>query len=204
MTEPEVQPPPSELRGWIEGARQGEPAAAEALVEWLYPAVIAVVRRRLPARMEAEDAAQEVFLRLFRKLHQFRGEPESLVRWVRRLAFTTCLNLLRHERRRPELRWSDLDESEARTLEAAASAEPDAATLADRHAARNLLRQVLDTLPAADRWLIEWLELEERSVAEVIRETGWSAVRVRVRAHRARRRLERALKQVLMERDETY
>jgi DNA-directed RNA polymerase specialized sigma24 family protein len=45
------------------------------------------------------------------------------------------------------------------------------------------------------------LELEELSVAEVAERTGWSAVRVRVRAHRARRKLERAVKHLWNERE---
>jgi RNA polymerase sigma-70 factor (ECF subfamily) len=186
------------VQRWLDGTRKGDADAAEALVTYLYPAVIQVVRRRLPERMDEADAAQEVFLRLFRKLGQFRGGPESLIRWTRRLAFTTCLNLIRHERRRPELRWDDLEPAEAGALETLAATD---AAVSDRLAARELLERLLATLPAVDRWLIEWLELDELSVAEVAERTGWSAVRVRVRAHRARRKLERAVKHLWNERE---
>jgi RNA polymerase sigma-70 factor (ECF subfamily) len=200
MSGPASDPPPAAVQRWLDGTRDGDPAAAEALVNYLYPVVIQVARRRRPERMDETDAAQEVFLRLFRKLEQFRGGPESLIHWTRRLAFTTCLNLLRHERRRPELHWDDLPPAEAGALEALAAPEGDAGAAGDRRAARELLERLLATLPAEDRWLIEWLELEELSVAEVAERTGWSAVRVRVRAHRARRKLKRAVKLLWHER----
>jgi RNA polymerase sigma-70 factor (ECF subfamily) len=187
---------------WIEGVREGDPEAAEALVAYLYPAVIQVVRRRLPERMDEEDAAQEVFLRLFRKLDQFRGGPESLVRWARRLAFTTCLNLIRHERRRPEVRWGDLGEGEALLLTGLATSTGESTASAEREAARELVGRLLATLPAADRWVIEMLELEERTVDEVRELTGWSGVGVRVRAHRARRKMQQALRRLMSLKEE--
>ncbi|MCB1126104.1 MAG: sigma-70 family RNA polymerase sigma factor [Verrucomicrobiae bacterium] len=195
-------PADAQVPGWIAGVRAGDPKAAEALVMHLYPAVIQVVRRRLPDRLDEEDAAQEVFLRLFRKLDQFRGGPDSLVRWTRRLAFTTCLNLIRHERRRPEVRWSDLGEAETAVLARVVTPDWESAASAERESARELVGRLLAGLPAADRWLIEMLEIEERSVDEVRELTGWSGVGVRVRAHRARRKLQQAMRRLMNHQEE--
>jgi len=178
-----------DLQQCLEGVRQNQQPAALALVENLYPLVIRIVRAHLPRRMAEEDLAQEVFLKLFSRLAQYRprdGIPFE--HWVSRLAVRTCLDSLRAERRRPELRWSDMGDEGVAWLQyvlLAKDAPPDASPAAAREVVENLLRQ----LPPKDRLVINLLDLEQRSVKEISRITGWSATLVKVRAFRARRRL---------------
>jgi RNA polymerase sigma-70 factor (ECF subfamily) len=140
--------------------------------------------------------AQEVFLRVFNCLPGFRSRAASLEAWIRRIAFTTCLNQLRHEARRPELRWSDLTEEQAALVETLrvtdAAEEP-----AQRAAARDLVGRLLGSLPGPDRVLLELVDVEQRPMEEVCELTGWSRVNVRVRCFRARNRLRHALKRFL-------
>lgn len=186
----------TDLDALLTAVRAGDPEAAVALVERLYPVVMAVAHRRRPATMEPEDMAQEVFAKIFVALPGFRGSAASLEAWARRIAFTTCLNQLRHEARRPELRWADLTEAETAALESLRHTEPSEEP-AQRAAARGLVAQLLASLPAPDRVLLELIDLEQRPLEEVCRLTGWSRVNVRVRCFRARRRLRRVLKQLL-------
>ena len=187
-----------DLDALLAAVRAGDADAATLLVERLYPVVMAVVHRRRPATASVEDMGQEVFLKLFAGLPTFRGGGASLEAWARRIAFTTCLNQLRHEARRPELRWADLGEEQAACVESLLQTE---APSEPRHraAARELVAVLLRQLPAAERLLLELIDLEERPMADVCRLTGWSAVNVRVRCFRARRRLRHALKQLLKE-----
>jgi RNA polymerase sigma-70 factor (ECF subfamily) len=106
------------------------------------------------------------------------------------------LNQLRHESRRPELRWTDLTEEQATVLETLRHTEPSEEP-AQRVAAHELVAQLLASLPAPDRTLIELIDLEQRPLAEVCQLTGWSRVNVRVRCFRARRRLRRVLQRLL-------
>jgi RNA polymerase sigma factor (sigma-70 family) len=106
------------VRDCLEGVRRNEPLASQALVEHLYPLVIRIVRSHLPRRTAEEDLVQEVYLKIFTRLEQYRerdGVPFE--HWVSRLAVRTCLDQLRAERRRPEWRWSDLNEEEAGWLD---------------------------------------------------------------------------------------
>lgn len=186
----------------LERTRQRDPVAAEALVEFLYPAVMAVVHRRLPRGADPQDLAQEVFLKIFANLDGFRGSGTSLEAWARRIAFRTCLNQLRHQRSRPELRWADLSEEQVELLDSVVLVghEPEPGQQA---AARELLGALLAQLPAKERLLLEWLELEERPLDEVQRLTGWSRINIRVRLHRARHKLRRALAHLLKDHDST-
>jgi RNA polymerase sigma-70 factor (ECF subfamily) len=90
----------------LEQVRAGDEDAARVLVERLYPTVLRMVRSHLPRRTQEEDLAQAVFAKVFAKLGQFSGRV-PLEHWVARNAINTCLNQLKHELVRPELRMSD-------------------------------------------------------------------------------------------------
>ena len=86
---------------------------------------------------------------------------------------------------------ADLSEDQAAALEAATTNHthnPDPALLMG---ARELVDMLLESLSPEDRLVIRMLEIEELSVDEVRQRTGWSATLVRVRAFRARRRLNK-------------
>ncbi|MCC6232883.1 MAG: sigma-70 family RNA polymerase sigma factor [Verrucomicrobiales bacterium] len=166
-----------------------ETAERETMVQ-LYPLVLKIVRAHRPSRMAEEDLCQEVFLRLFRCLHQYAGQV-PFEHWVSRLAVNACIDQLRRQRVRPELRWSDLEEGERVALEALMhqEAEPDRDQAA---AARELVGRLMESLDVKDRLVLQWLELEDRTVREISERTGWSAALVKVRSFRARRRLRQA------------
>ena len=130
---------------------------------------------------------QAVFAKIFSKLDQFSGLV-PLEHWVSRIAINTCINQLKYESIRAELRWADLTEEEEAMVERFASTEN---TLpGDRkHAARELLEHLLERLKPDERLVITLLHLEERSTEEISRITGWSISRVKVKAFRTRRKM---------------
>jgi RNA polymerase sigma factor (sigma-70 family) len=175
----------------LERARRGDPEASRSLVEALYPQVIRIVRSHLPVRAAEEDLAQEIFVKLFARLDQYEARSGvPFEHWVSRLAVRTCLDALRAERRRPELRWSDLPEEQSAWLEfmlVDEAALPDTAPAS----ARELLEKLLSQLPPDDRLVICLLDLEEKSVREIAQLTGWNIPLVKVRAFRARQKLRK-------------
>jgi RNA polymerase sigma-70 factor (ECF subfamily) len=74
--------------------RAGDRDACEELYRRHAPRVLALARRMVGAGEDAEDAVQDVFLAVFRKLGSFRGES-SLATWLYRLAMNVCLDRLR-------------------------------------------------------------------------------------------------------------
>ena len=134
-----------------------------------------------------------IFIKVFQKLDQFSGKV-PLEHWVSRIAINTCINQIKAERVRPELRQADLSEEEASMINnLAATAEelgPDRS-----FAARDLVDRLLATLKPAERLVIDLLYLQQRSVAEIQTLTGWGASLVKVRAFRARQKLKRQLEQ---------
>lgn len=161
--------------------------AAREFVERLLPSVMRIVARNLGRFDEPEDLAQEIFLRVFARLEQYRGDL-PIEHWVRRIALNLCLDRLRRQKARPELRWSDLDEREQALLtEMPAEAT---ASETERLASRELAAKLLAALPSADAWLLGELEMKGLAIAEVCAATGWNPGVARIRAFRARRRLK--------------
>ena len=182
---------PFDLSACLEAVRQHDQEAARVLIEQLHPQVIRIVRSHLPRRLAEEDLAQEIFVKLFDRLPQYVARPGvPFEHWLSRLAVRTCLDALRAERRRPEWRHADLSEDELAWLEHLVSddaAPPDASTAG----ARELVQKLLGQLSPADRLVITLLDLEQKSVKEISRLTGWSVPLVKVRAFRARHKLRR-------------
>jgi RNA polymerase sigma-70 factor (ECF subfamily) len=110
--------------------------------------------------------------------------------WVSRIAVTTCIDQLRMQKRRPELRWADLSENEAQVLDNVLTDEREVAP-DDALAARELVAKLLGQLKPDDRMVIQLLDLEQKSIAEISRLTGWNQSLIKVRAFRARRKLRK-------------
>lgn len=171
--------------------RGNDPDAARELVEHLYPLVIKIVRGHLPRRLEEADLAQEIFMKMFAKLDDYRG-PAPFSHWVSRVAVNTCLNQLRSEKVRPEWRFADLSEAHVAVIEALPGASDDSHPL-DAVIANELVEILLEGLSPQDRMIITMLELDDLSVEEIRERTGWTSTMIRVRAFRARQKMRKHL-----------
>lgn len=142
------------------------------LVRLAAPTALAAARRVTGDPALAEDAAQEAFLRAFRALDRYR--PQSSFRaWVRTIAIRCAIDLMR--RRRPE---SPLPESQA------APGDEES-----RHEDTDLLRAALAQLSPLDREIMMARELEGASDREISIRFQMTMTAVRVRMHRARKRI---------------
>jgi RNA polymerase sigma-70 factor (ECF subfamily) len=170
--------------------RQQDQDAARSLVEYLYPMVIRIVRRNLPRRAAEEDLAQDIFAKVFEKLEQYQGEV-PLEHWVSRIAVNHCLNAIRAQSVRPEWPMADLSEDQAAALDAVTTSGVQDPPPTHLSGARELVDMLLGTLSPEDRLIMRMLELEELPIQRIQEATGWSATYIRVRAFRARRKLNK-------------
>lgn len=79
------------------------------LVDRYQARVLGYIRRMVPHREEAEDLAQEVFLRAFKNIHRFDGRA-SLATWFFKIANNLCIDRARHEKRKGETLSIERDE----------------------------------------------------------------------------------------------
>jgi RNA polymerase sigma-70 factor (ECF subfamily) len=178
----------------IARTRRSDQAAAKELVERLYPAVIRIVRNHLPRRELEEDLSQEIFLKIFSKIHQYRADT-PFEHWVSRISVNSCIDHLRKQRNRPEYRWSDFSEEQQAVLNGLMDgASPPADHFPGE--SRELLARLLLTLKPNERMVVQWLYLEEKSVTEICDLSGWKPSKVKVMAFRARQKLATTIKRI--------
>ena len=155
----------------IQRARAGDRAAFESLLVEHERLVLRVALRLLGRLEDAQDAAQEVFLRLFKHLRGFDGSRE-LAPWLYRMTVNVCRDLQR--KRRPEM---ELDESHALVSEP----EPD-----DR---RRFLAESLKILGEKERAALVLREIEGLETREVARILDCSEATVRSQVSTAKAKI---------------
>ncbi len=172
----------------------GDTAAFEALVRRHQDRLMGVCQRLLGDREEARDAAQEVFLKAFRKAGSYR--PRGRVStWLYRIAVNHCLNRLR---RRKVVRFLPLgalggadDEASLppdRTDPADPAPDPEAVLEARRRWAAT--RCAIDRLPEGQRAVLVLARFEGLSYREIAEVLGITVGAVESRLFRAMRKLE--------------
>jgi RNA polymerase sigma-70 factor (ECF subfamily) len=140
---------------------------------------------------EAEDAAQEAFIKAYRNLHRFRSESRFST-WLIAIVLNEARARLR--RKQPQLTDSIDDTSEGSVTPAQLTdwREIPSATL-ERQEVRILIRRALSALPLAYREVFVLRELEERNVQETAETLGITIASVKMRLHRARMMLQKQL-----------
>lgn len=176
----------AEERAWIGRALAGDQTAFAALVERYQGAVYNLCYRMLGSPAEAEDAAQDVFLRAWTQLHTFQ-QDRRFSTWLLAIASHWCIDLLR--RRRQTFvpldgisLWATSDEP-----------EPEEAAL-DREQ-RDAVRALLETLPPKYRLVTTLRYFNDLSYLEIAQLTGLSESAVKTQLHRARKMLAEQLRQ---------
>lgn len=155
----------------------------EGLVREHAPRVRALCASVLKDAAEAEDAAQEAFLKAWRKREEFAGRA-AFGTWVHRIAVNACLDRLRASARRRADSLEGLDESGAAALRSLA--EPSGAgALEDRDLAERLLAR----LNPEQRLAFTLCEREGLSYAEIADAMSCTVDSVKARIKRARQEL---------------
>jgi RNA polymerase sigma-70 factor (ECF subfamily) len=167
-----VLPRPDEA-ALVERALRGDDEAFAQLVRLGAPAALGAARRITGDFALAEDAAQEAFLRAYRALKDYRHDS-SFAAWIRKIAIRTAIDIVR--RRRPE----DPLPSETRSAISEEKRQEDA----------DLLREALGQLSPLDREILLAREVEGEPDKVIARRFEMTVTGVRVRMHRARKRLQ--------------
>ena len=165
--------------------RGGDPRAFEELVRGYQHRVYGVALRMLHSPAEAEDIAQEVFLRVHRSIGEFRGDAK-LSTWLYGIASNLCLNRLASASRRR----MHLDED---VVMQAPSDVPDVTATLERSEVEAALHQAIAELPDERRLVIVLRDLEGLSYEEIGEVLALEPGTVRSRLHRARMDLKAKL-----------
>jgi RNA polymerase sigma-70 factor (ECF subfamily) len=171
----------------------GDVNAFEHLFERYRGHVSAIVRRHVPGDRVAENV-QDAFVRAFQSLAGWKAEA-TFRSWLATIAVRTCYDFWRRHYRNREIPMSRLSEAHREWLANSLTGQSrdDWEALGRRAEAREILSWALERLGPEDRMVLELVYLEGRSVKEAARMLGWSTANVKVRAHRARKKINRWL-----------
>jgi RNA polymerase sigma factor (sigma-70 family) len=167
---------------YIEEVLKGSTAAFSFLINRHKDNVFNLAMRICGNREEAEEIAQDAFLKVYRALSEFR-QNSSFATWLYRIVYNTSISYLR-ARRREVLSLEDFPADATDFIGCCESEE-----IAEREYRDALINFALQRLNESDRAIITLSYYEELSHAEISTITGISKENIKIRLHRARKKM---------------
>jgi RNA polymerase sigma-70 factor, ECF subfamily len=164
--------------------RLGKEAAFDRLYERYQDYVYNVCLGILANPDDARDCAQEAFLRVYRKVGEFRAEA-AFSTWLYRVTVNVCVG---HLRKRPKTAAGSLEDENVREI---AADGPEVWTGLEREVDEHLVREVVAELPPDYRVVLVLRYFQDLSYEEMVHVLGYSMAQVKVKLHRARRAFAR-------------
>jgi len=177
----------------VQRVQVGDSAAFRIIIQRNNRRLFRIARSILKNDSEAEDVVQEVYVRAFEHLSEFRGEA-ALATWLARIAINEAQGRLR--RQRPSVDLAVLDSggngvSEVIPFPLNPNSDPERA--AAQREVRRLMEQAIDELPDAFRVVFVMRIVEGMSIEETASFLDLREETVKTRVHRARHLLRQAL-----------
>jgi RNA polymerase sigma-70 factor (ECF subfamily) len=180
----------------VRRVQRGERGAFDLLVLRYQHKVVKLVARLLRDPAEAEDVAQEAFVKAYRAIGSFRGDS-AFYTWLYRIAVNTARNTMASRQRRPVDYEADLSESQQSAVESRMRHvdTPEAVALTDE--IHRTVNRAVEELPEDLRTAIILREIEGLSYEEIAEAMDCPVGTVRSRIFRAREAIDRNLKPLL-------
>jgi RNA polymerase sigma-70 factor (ECF subfamily) len=179
----------ADLEHLVDGLRRGDPEAFEALVRRAQHRINGIALRMLGNAAEAEEVAQEVFLRVHRSAREFRGESK-LSTWLYAIASRLCLARLSRPERRARVAAPE-------ALADIPDAGPDPSTGIESAELKSALERCIAELDDDRRVVVVLRDIHGLPYEEIAAALGIELGTVRSRLHRARAELKDRLEKLL-------
>ncbi len=177
---------------YIEAVRKGNVSAFSFLVERYQNMVYSLALKLLKNAEDAEEMAQDTFVKAYQKLDTYEGKSKFST-WLYSITYNACISELRKRRIQfsslEEQRFSDHDEMKMYDYFSETKKEDQ-----DRY-----LNIALGKLPEDDQVLVTLYYYENQSMDEISTITGLTASNIKVKIHRARKKMYEILHEMLHE-----
>jgi RNA polymerase sigma-70 factor (ECF subfamily) len=185
-----LDPGEAEDREWVRKFQAGKEEGFNRLVHRHKDRIFGLCLRMLAGnRDDAEDAAQETFVKVFHGLAAFRMESK-FSSWLYRIAVNTCKNKLTSLPHRQAKLHRGLEAAE----NDAAPSSPSPAQVLDARGKRESIEAAIARLPEDQRILVVLRDIEGRSYEEIAESTGLNPGTLKSRLNRGRRQLQEWLR----------
>jgi len=173
---------------YIQRVKSGDTRAFSAIVSNYQNMVFTIVLKIVANREDAEDITQEVFVKVFKSLEQFKEESEFST-WLYRIAYNTTLS----ELRKRKLSFISINENlNAENEPVDDEEEPDLTGMKLQY-----LDEALKKLPPDEIFLVTLYYFKEQSIETVSRVSDLSTANVKVKLHRIRKKLALEINRLL-------
>jgi len=177
----------------IKRFNKGDSGAFQDLVDQYRDLVHSVIRQTVPETNQAEDLAQEVFVRIYRGLDGFRGQSR-LSSWIWRIAYRVCLSEI--ERLRRERGIVSLDDQEFAASPRLHPDLVDGSDALDKLATRDLWEVLFRKLPVRHRMILVLYYFQQLSYLEIAEILDRPMGTIKSDLHRAKSALRKAYLQI--------
>ena len=185
------RPDPSQEAEWIRRCQSGDKEAFAPLVDAYQRRIFAIVFHLVRRRNDVEDIVQEIFMKAFAAIESYNSQS-SFGTWLNRIAVNHCYDYLRRQRSSRVTYFAEMSEEGQQQIESQSRGHEEGGLDSEEKLAMgDLVRKLLARAPAEDRVILTLKEIEDRSVEEISEILGLKLSTVKVRLHRARKRMVR-------------
>jgi RNA polymerase sigma factor (sigma-70 family) len=170
-----------EIKYTIGRVMDGDKEAFGTLVDAHKDMVYTVCLRMLTSEADAEEAAQDVFVKAYRAIASFQAKAKFST-WLYRIAYNHCISVIRKKVKMIDLvddiPEGEVDEKEMNGLECISAEE------------RNkYLKLAIESLAETDAVVVTLFYYDEMSLDEIAEITGLSSGNIRIKLHRSRKKM---------------
>lgn len=167
--------------------RQGDTKAFAALVNQYKDLVFTLSLKMLKDREEAEEVAQDTFVKIHQALNKFNGTSKFST-WIYKVTFNTCLDRLKKNKR------SQRAAQPVHAIEGESLPSLNILDSIEERDRKKMIRDCLDRLPGEDSFLLTLYYFDEMSMEEIATIIGINANNVKIRLFRSRKKFAALLK----------
>lgn len=174
---------------YIDRVKGGDKEAFAWLVDKYRDMIYTVCVRMLTSEADAEEAAQDAFVKAYKSLNSFQGKSKFST-WIYRIAYNQCISVIRKKVRMidmvGEVPEGEVSEGEINGLDAISAQERS-----------KYLQLAMEALGETDSVVVTLFYYEEFSLEEIAEVTGLTSSNIRIKLHRSRKKMHQVIKDCL-------
>ena len=175
---------------YIEKILAGDTQTYSVLVDRYKDMVFSLALKMLRNREEAEEVAQDAFIKAYKKLNKFKGDSKFST-WLYKVVYNTCLDRIKKLKR--EISVVPMEEITERQLKTV----DNALDLMEKQERTEMIQKCLNLLSADESALLNLFYFDELSLQEISKITGTGSNNLKVKLFRSRKKLGSILKEKL-------
>ncbi len=167
---------------YINKVKAGDSNAFAILIDNYKDMVFSLAMKVMKNREEAEEVSQDTFIKAYRSLHSFKGDSKFST-WLYKITYNNCMDRVKKIAR--TYNTNTIDEVVENRIESTDSV----LDTIERKERAELMKDCMNELPEDERTILWMFYYQELSLKEIIDVTSYSEANLKVKLHRARKKL---------------